>query len=107
MAGEVAHWKEKENANTIIQQLHRVVTYGPWDLDIAYAMSGYGYDAAKWAEGQGVLAELISCERAADSHLTIAIRWYSEAVSAARNALVAQPQLLDKLGVGGMAFDQP
>lgn len=107
MAREVAHPEKKENANTIIQQLDRLVTYGPWDLDIAYAMSGYGYDAVKWAEGQGVLAELISCERIVDSHLATAIRWYDEAVRAARNALGTQPQLLDKLGVKEMAFDSP
>jgi hypothetical protein len=107
MAAEVAHRKEKENANTIIQQLHQLVTHGPKDLDIACAMSCYGYDAVKWAEGHGVLAELISCDRTADSLLVTAIRWYNEAVAAARNALVAQPQLLDKLGVEEMAVDQP
>jgi hypothetical protein len=99
MAQRVARRLEKEDANTIIQHLHRLVTYGPWDLDIANAMAMYGYDEVKWAEGQGMLAELVSCERFVDSHLAAAVTWYREAANAARRALVAQPQLLDKLGV--------
>ena len=46
----------------MIRRLHGLVTYGPWDLDIASAMSAYGYDEVKWAEGQGMLAELVTCD---------------------------------------------
>ena len=99
MANRVAHRKEREVAGAIIQHLHRLVTYGPWDLDVAAAMSAYGYDEVKWAEGQGVLAELVTCDLPVDRCLTAAIEWYNEAATAARDALDAKPQLLAKIGV--------
>lgn len=99
MAGQVAQEIQKEETNTVIQHLHRLVTLGPWDLEIAYALSGYGYDAVKWAEGETVLAELVSCDRPRTSHLATAMQWYEEAAKAAQRALVSQPRLLEKLGV--------
>jgi hypothetical protein len=62
-------------------------------------MSGFGYDAVKWAEGQGVLAELVSSDRSAGTSLMMAVDWYAEAANAARCALAAKPQLLEKLGM--------
>lgn len=99
MAGEVAHPNEREEFGTVVRYLHRLVTRGPADLDIAAAMSEHGFDAAKWAEGQGLLAELVSCDLPAERSLTTATRWYREAVDTARCALVTRPQLLAKLGV--------
>lgn len=99
MAGQVAQETKKEDANSIIQHLHRLVTHGPWDLDIAHALASYGYDAVKWAEGETVLAELVSCDRPRQRHLTTALQWYDETATVARRALVNQPQLLEKLGV--------
>jgi hypothetical protein len=101
MAGEVAHRRKKEDANTIIQHLHQLVVYGPWDLEIAHAMARYGYDEVKWAEGQVALAELVGGDRPAESRLAAASQWYNEAAAVAQCALVASPKLLDKLGVGG------
>jgi hypothetical protein len=80
-----------------------LVTNGPWDLDIAQAMAVQGYDEVKWAEGQVVLAELISCERQIDQDLTAATRWYEEAATAAQQALDTRPGLLNKIGVKGTA----
>lgn len=99
MAAQVAQEIKREDANTVIQHLHRLVIHGPWDLEIAYALSGYGYDAVKWAEGEMVLAELVSCDRPRSGHLTRAVQWYEEAAKSARRALASQPQLLEKLGV--------
>lgn len=107
MARQVALSRNKEEANAVIQHLLRMVTCGPWDLDIAHAMSGYGYDAVKWAEGESVLAELISSDRPKDRHLAVAKDWYNEAATTARTALVAQPQLLDKLGVAEAVLNRP
>ena len=75
------------------------MTYGPWDLDVASAMVGHGYDEAKWAEGQGVLAELVSSSRSTADNLATAIGWYEEAASVARQVLAARPRLLAKIGV--------
>ena len=86
-------------ARAVVQHLHGLVTYGPWDLDIANAMSGQGYDEVKWAEGQGMLAELVTSDTPAAHTLAAAATWCEEAVSAARNALAAQPHLLAKLGL--------
>jgi hypothetical protein len=83
----------------MIRHLHRLVLHGPWDLEIAAAMSRHGYDAVKWAEGESVLAALVSSERPQDRHLISARQWYDEASAAARSALVSAPQLLAKLGV--------
>jgi hypothetical protein len=99
MAGPVAQQETGVDVGAIVRHLHRLVIRGPRDLDIACAMSAHGYDAIKWAEGQGVLAELVSCDLPVESSLTTAIEWYNEAVSTARRALVTQPQLLTKLGV--------
>jgi len=99
MATTVAHRQERRDASTIIQHLHKLVTNGPWDLDIAQAMAFQGYDEVKWAEGEIVLAELISGERPLEQHLAAADKWYEEAVTAARRALVSKPGLLDKIGV--------
>ena len=107
MAGQVAQEIQKEDTNTVIQHLHRLVTHGPWDLEIAYALSRYGYDAVKWAEGETVLAELVSCDRPRTSHLTTAAQWCDEAAQAARRALVNQPQLLEKLGVLEIGLASP
>jgi hypothetical protein len=89
------------SASTVVLHLHGLVTYGPWDLDVAAAMSDYGYDEVKWAEGQGMLAELLSAEAPAQSVLAAAQSWYAEAARVAQRALAAQPQALAKLGLGG------
>jgi hypothetical protein len=99
-AGRGTRRKEAAGAGTIIRHLHGLVTYGPWDLDIASAMSAFGYDEVKWAEGQGMLAELVSSDVPARTTLAAAIGWYDEAARAARRALATQPQLLAKLGLG-------
>ncbi len=104
MAGQVAQYTL--DARVIQRHLHRLVTYGPWDLDIASAMAGYGYDAVKWAEGEGVLAELVSCEPLLEDSLAMAVKWYNEAAKVARRALATQPHLLDKLGVREVALEQ-
>ena len=101
MATKVAHRNERRDASTIIQHLHKLVTNGPWDLDIAQAMAVQGYDEVKWAEGQVVLAELISCDRPVERHLAAADKWYKEAATAAQHALDTRPGLLDKIGVKG------
>jgi hypothetical protein len=95
MAKSVAH----EDMGAIVQHLRQFVTCGPWDLDIAWAMSAHGYNAAKWAEGEGLLAELVSCDLPMEESLATAARWYREAAATARCALTTQPQLLAKLGV--------
>ncbi len=99
MARQVAHHEGGKEVNAVLQSLHRFVTYGPGDLDIAFAMSAYGYDAVKWAEGQCVLAELVSCDWPAESSLIAAVEWCREAASVAQHALAANPRLLNKLGV--------
>ena len=103
MATKVAHRKERRDASTTIRHLHKLVTNGPWDLDIAQAMAVQGYDEVKWAEGQVVLAELISCERPKEHHLAAADNWYEEAATAAQCALDSRPWLLKKIGVKGTA----
>ena len=85
----------------MVRRLHGLVTYGPWDLDIASAMSAYGYDEVKWAEGQGVLAELVSCDAPTGTTLDTAAAWYDEAAITARHALATHPRLLAKLGLTG------
>lgn len=83
----------------IVQRLHRLVTCGPGDLEIACTMSAFGYDAVKWAEGQGLLAELVTCASPAGDCLGTAMAWYQEAADAAQRALSARPSLLAKLGL--------
>lgn len=97
MAGTVA--QVERDASNVVRSLHKLVTYGPWDLDIADAMSAYGYDAVKWAEGEGMLAELVSVNSPEDVSLTTAVEWCQEATVAAQCALATKPQLLAKLGV--------
>ena len=90
---------ESTDAQTVIRHLHGVVTYGPWDLEIASCMSAYGYDEVKWAEGQSILAELVSNDAPATTTLMTAVRWFEEAARTARHALPAQPRLLARLGL--------
>ena len=99
MAVPVAHGPETASTGDIVRYLHGLVTNGPRDLDIAQAMSGYGYDEVKWAEGQGVLAELVSSEVPLGSQKDAAAQWYREAARVARNALASEPWLLAKLGL--------
>ncbi|MFC2030124.1 hypothetical protein ACFLWA_05280 [Chloroflexota bacterium] len=99
MAQPVSLAQNQPDASAVIRHLHGLVIYGPGDLDIASAMSAYGYDAVKWAEGQSMLAELVSSEAPMRTSLTPALSWYDEAVHAARDALAAKPQLLAKLGL--------
>ena len=99
MLGQVVYHEGSSMATAVVQQMHNLVTYGPWDLDAASAMSRYGYDEAKWAEGQGVLAELVSAERPARATMAAAKAWYEEAARAAQRALAGQPQVLARLGV--------
>lgn len=99
MAQKVAHYRKTEEASAVIRHLGRLVTQGPQDLEIAGAMSAYGYDAVKWAEGQGVFAELLNCDQPLEVVVDSARDWYREAAVAARDALVTKPQLLTKLGV--------
>lgn len=87
------------DVRTVVRHLHRVVTYGPWDLEIASLMSTHGYDAVKWAEGQCLLAELVCDDKPAKSTLAAAVGWFEEAARTAQRALSAQPQLLARLGL--------
>ncbi len=105
MAQPVSPARRQPDARSVIQHLHGLVTYGPWDLDIASAMSAYGYDAVKWAEGQSMLAELVSSEVPMRNSLTPALTWYEEAVRAAQDALAAKPKLLAKLGLADVAYE--
>jgi hypothetical protein len=99
LARPVAHRKEDRRADAMVRHLHGLVTYGPWDLDIAEAMSAYGYDEVKWAEGQGMLAELVTYDAPVRTTLDAAAAWYDEAAIAARHALATHPRLLEKLGL--------
>jgi len=99
MVRSVARRDPDSDADRVIRHLDRFVRHGPWDLEIAAAMSRQGYDAVKWAEGESVLAALVSCERPTDQHLISAMQWYEEAARAAQSALVSAPQLLAKLGI--------
>jgi len=90
---------EEGGAGPLILDLHGLVVYGPGDLDIASAMSPLGYDAVKWAEGQCMLAELVSSDSPQNRTLAAAAAWYNEAAGAARQALATEPNLLAKLGL--------
>jgi len=98
---QTAYHKGNRSADAMVRHLHRIVTYGPWDLDVSFTMSAYGYDEVKWAEGQVMLAELVSCDAPGDATLTAAAAWYDEAATTARRALAAHPELLVKLGLNG------
>jgi len=95
----VAQIVAKEDAGAVIRDLDRLVTRGPKDLDIVEAMMPFGYDQAKWAEGQGVLAELVTSEQPSETLVARARRWYYEAAETAGHALTARPTLLAKLGM--------
>jgi hypothetical protein len=99
MLGMVAYHEASPLASAVARQMHNLVTYGPWDLDIASAMSQYGYDEVKWAEGQGMLAELVSADSPNQTTMATAMTWYKEAAGAARRALAGQPQVLARLGL--------
>jgi hypothetical protein len=105
MATEVAHLQEAVDAWVVIRHLHELVTYGPGDLDIASVMSAHGYDAVKWAEGQGMLAELVSCEPPVPDILVAAGAWCKEASAVAQHALASRPRLLAKLGLAGVGYE--
>jgi hypothetical protein len=92
MFGQIVYHEGSGMANAVVRQMHNLVTYGPWDLDVAFAMSRYGYDEVKWAEGQGVLAELVSSDSPAQDTMA----------AAARRALASQPQVLARLGLAAM-----
>lgn len=98
MAGQVAH-ADWNDAGDLAQHLHKLVTNGPRDLDIASEMSRHGFDEVKWAEGQCMLAELVHCESFAETSLAMMVEWYREAADVARSALAGHPQLLAKLGM--------
>ena len=102
MFGQIVYHEGSAMASAVVRQMHSLVTYGPRDLDAASAMSRYGYDEVKWAEGQGVLAELVSSERPARATMAAALSWYEEAALAAQRALSSQPQVLAKLGLAVM-----
>jgi len=95
----MAHLVDNGSTRTFVHRLRTMVTVGPWDLDIAWAMSARGYDEVKWAEGQAILAELIDCDLPARTVLTAAAGWYKAAAVAAQHALADRPGLLAKLGV--------
>lgn len=91
--------QESVSVAGVIQLMHGLVTYGPRDLEISSAMFSEGYDAVKWAEGQGMLAELVSNDLPEETTVTAAASWYDEAAGAARQVLAAEPVLLAKLGL--------
>lgn len=99
MLGPVVYYEGSAMAYAVVRQMHNLVTRGPWDLDVAAAMSQVGYDEVKWAEGQGVLADLVSTEGPARDTMAAAVAWYEEAAGAARRALAGQPQVLARLGL--------
>jgi len=100
MVGVVVNDEGSAMAGVVVRQMHNLVTYGPRDLHIACAMSLHGYDEAKWAEGQGVLAELVSAESPARATVAAALTWYEEAAGVARSALAGQPRALARLCLG-------
>lgn len=99
MFGQVVYQEGDVKANAVVRQMHNLVTYGPWNLEVASAMSAHGYDEVKWAEGQAMLAELISCESPGRGTLSAAQGWYKEASATARDVLATRPLLLAKLGL--------
>ena len=105
MATKVAHSREAADVRAVVRHLHVLVTCGPGDLDIALVMSAHGYDAVKWAEGQGLLAELVSEEPPPSKTLAEARGWCTEAAQVARHALASRPQLLAKLGLAGAGYE--
>lgn len=99
MAGKRYHIEIAAGAGPLIQDLHELVVRGPRDLRIASALSQQGFDEVKWAEGQSMLAELLTPEGPPVAALDAAAAWYDEAADTARQALAGDPQLLAKLGL--------
>ena len=99
MFGQVVYHEGSVMASAVVRQMHNLVTYGPWDLEVASAMSAQGYDEVKWAEGQAVLAELINSDKPRRSTVSAAQAWYKEAAATAQGVLATQPLLLAKLGL--------
>ena len=99
MFGQVVYHEGSVMASAVVRQMHNLVTYGPWDLEVASAMSAHGYDEVKWAEGQAMLAELISFTTPPQRTLSAAQAWYKEAAATAQGVLATQPLLLAKLGL--------
>ena len=104
MSSEQVAPNAEPGITAVVRQMHGLVTYGPWDLDISSAMSLHGYDQVKWMEGQAMLAELVSINRPSEAALAAAMEWYDEAARTARQVLVTQPRLLAKLGVAGSTY---
>ncbi len=94
-----AEGRPHADVNVLVHHLHGLVVYGPGDLEIAHTLSAYGYDAVKWAEGQGMLAELVTRDVPGEGCLEAARAWYREAANTARRALAANPGLLAKLKI--------
>jgi hypothetical protein len=90
--------RQDRNLERVIFALHGLVVDGPRDPDIARSMFRHGYDAAKWAEGQAMLAELVSAEAPPAEALNAAAAWCSEAADVAHRALAGHPDLLSRLG---------
>lgn len=95
----LAEGRGPSDVRSLVHNLHGLVVYGPGDLEIAHALSALGYDDVKWAEGQGILAELVTCDAPGEGSLATAQAWYREAASTARRALAGRPRLLTKLGL--------
>jgi hypothetical protein len=94
---------ERRAVDKLIWRLDGLVTCGPSNLDIAYAMSAYGYDALKWAEGQIILAQLVNSDDPPEGTVAAASAWVESAASVAWEALGSKPQLLAKLGLNWAA----
>jgi hypothetical protein len=102
MRSMLTETRGQTDVRSLVHHLHSLMVYGPGDLEIAHALSPYGYDAVKWAEGQGMLAELVTCDTPGEGCLDAAQAWYQETASTARRALGAHPRLLAKLGLREM-----
>jgi hypothetical protein len=89
--------------NAFIHHLHAVVATGPRDPRVVAAMRVAGYDDAKWAEGQGLLAALVMSDAPDAPTLHAAEAWYAEAATSARRTLAGTPRLLARLGLGTTA----
>jgi hypothetical protein len=90
--------RQDRNLERVIFALHGLVVDGPRDPEIARSMFPHGYDAAKWAEGQAMLAVLVSDATPPAETLNTAAAWCHEAAAVAHRALAGQPDLLSRLG---------